>query len=39
MIPGKNAVAVERRENSGAIRLSVFEFEGYKVSKIIEYWE
>lgn len=39
MIPGKDAVAVEREENSGAIHLAVFEFDGGKVSRIIEYWE
>ncbi len=39
MIPGGNAVAVERRENGGAIHLSVFEFRGDKVSRIVEYWE
>ncbi|GAB5537489.1 MAG: hypothetical protein Rubg2KO_37380 [Rubricoccaceae bacterium] len=38
-IPGRNAVAVERRENGGAIHLSVFEFRGAKVSRIVEYWE
>lgn len=38
-IPGKDAIAVERRENTGAVHLSVFEFRGPKVKRIIEYWE
>lgn len=40
ILPGFGAAAVERLEvASGKIHLSVFEFEGNKVSKIIEYWE
>jgi hypothetical protein len=39
MIPGKNAVAVERRDHKGDVHLAVFEFEGAKVARIIEYWE
>lgn len=42
MIPGYNGIAVERQENwKGRIanHLAVFEFRGYKVSKIIEYWK
>ncbi len=40
MIPGLNAVAVERLEtDDGAKHLAVFEFEGSKVKKITEYWE
>jgi hypothetical protein len=39
MIPGTNAVAVERRENTGAVHLAVFEFRGALVSRIIEYWK
>ncbi|WP_250458724.1 hypothetical protein [Microbulbifer litoralis] len=40
ILPGSDAAAVERLEvASGNIHLSVFEFEGDKVSKIIEYWE
>ena len=38
-IAGRNAIAVERRERGGARHLTVFEFEGPDVSKIIEYWE
>ena len=39
MIPGRNAVAVERLEDSGNVHLAVFEFDGPKVSRITEYWE
>jgi hypothetical protein len=39
MIPGRNAVAVARLENTGAIHLAVFEFRGSRVSRIIEYWK
>lgn len=40
IIPGLNAAAVERLElNNGKIRLTVFEFKGEKVSKIVEYWK
>ena len=40
IIPGLNAAAVQRLEvESGNIHLAVFEFEGDKVSKIIEYWK
>ncbi|WP_444924905.1 hypothetical protein ACJJH9_08150 [Microbulbifer sp. DLAB2-AF] len=40
VLPGFGAAAVERLEvASGNIHLSVFEFEGNKISKIIEYWE
>lgn len=40
ILPGFGAAAVERLEvASGKIHLSVFEFEGNKVSRIIEYWE
>ncbi|MFC6633142.1 hypothetical protein [Microbulbifer taiwanensis] len=40
VLPGFGAAAVERLEvASGKTHLSVFEFEGNKVSKIIEYWE
>lgn len=40
ILPGLDAAAVERLEvDSGSIHLSVFEFEGNKVSKIIEYWK
>jgi hypothetical protein len=35
---GYNAVAVERESSGGAKHLSVFEFKGEKVSKIVEYW-
>lgn len=35
---GHNAVAVTRRQLNGDEHLSVFEFRGKKVSKIIEYW-
>ncbi|ESP94366.1 hypothetical protein [Pseudoalteromonas luteoviolacea] len=42
MIAGHNAISVERQEiYEGEIvkHLSVFEFKGHKVSKIIEYWK
>ncbi|MDK2597441.1 hypothetical protein [Pseudoalteromonas obscura] len=42
VIVGHNAVSVERQEIfEGEIvkHLSVFEFKGHKVSKIIEYWK
>ncbi|MCK7595622.1 nuclear transport factor 2 family protein [Pseudomarimonas salicorniae] len=40
MIVGLNAAAVERVESkSGKHHLSVFEFEGDKVSRITEYWK
>jgi len=35
---GLNAISVLRKQENGAIHLSVFEFRGDKVSKIIEYW-
>lgn len=38
-IAGRNAIAVERRERGGAIHLTVFEFAGTKVSRIVEYWK
>lgn len=39
-IPGHGAAAVERLEvKSGKIHLSVFEFKGDKVSRIVEYWK
>jgi hypothetical protein len=42
MIPGHNAVAVERQQTHEGVtanHLAVFEFRGDKVSKIIEYWK
>lgn len=42
LIPGLNAIAVERQEkHKGELKnhLAVFEFQGDKVSKIIEYWK
>lgn len=40
VMTGLNAAAVERLEvKSGKIHLSVFEFNGDKVSKIVEYWK
>lgn len=40
ILPGFGAAAVERLEvATGNIHLTVFEFEGSKVSKIIEYWK
>lgn len=38
-ILGDNAVAIQRLEDSGAMHLSVIEFDGEKVQKIIEYWK
>lgn len=35
---GLNAISVLRKQDDGEIHLSVFEFHGDKVSKIIEYW-
>ena len=35
---GLNAISVLRKQDDGEIHLSVFEFRGDKVSKIIEYW-
>lgn len=35
---GLNAISVLRKQDDGEIHLSVFEFRGSKVSKIIEYW-
>lgn len=40
VMTGLNAAAVERLEvESGKVHLSVFEFEGSKVSRITEYWK
>lgn len=40
ILPGLNAAAVQRLEvESGNIHLAVFEFEGDKVAKIVEYWK
>lgn len=40
VLPGLDAAAVQRLEsNSGNKHLAVFEFEGGKVSKIVEYWK
>lgn len=40
VIAGLNAAAVERLEvRSGKVHLSVFEFKGDKVSKVVEYWK
>ena len=42
MIVGHNAVSVERQQTYKGVtanHLAVFEFEGNKVSKIIEYWK
>lgn len=42
MIPGLNGIAVEREEihQGVALRhLTVFEFPGDQVSRIIEYWK
>jgi len=36
---GLNAVAVTRLQDDGVVHLSVFEFKGNKVSRIIEYWK
>jgi len=36
---GLNAVAISRLQRDGATHLSVFEFKGNKVSRIIEYWK
>lgn len=39
VLPGLNAAAVQRRElKSGKVHLTLFEFKGEKVSKVIEYW-
>jgi len=37
-ISGYNGIAVEREEIGGAKHLAVFEFNGDKVSRIVEYW-
>lgn len=40
VMAGLNAAAVKRLEvESGKVHLSVFEFEGPKLSRIIEYWK
>ena len=42
LIPGHNAIAVERQEKyQGELKshLAVFEFQGDKVSRIVEYWK
>jgi len=42
LIPGYNAIAVERQEivnGKAQNHLAVFEFDGDKVSRIIEYWK
>lgn len=40
IMTGLDAAAVERLEiNSGQVHLSIFEFRGDKVSKIVEYWQ
>lgn len=42
VIAGHNAVAIERQEVHQGVssnHLSVFEFDGSKVSRIIEYWK
>ena len=42
MIPGHNAISIERLQTDKGIvvsHLTVFEFEGKQVSKIIEYWK
>jgi len=40
VIPGLNAAAVQRREfPSGQLHLTVFEFKGGQVAKVIEYWQ
>lgn len=38
MMTGLNAIAVTRKQFDGEIHLSVFEFDGEKVKRIIEYW-
>ncbi|MCG7532560.1 hypothetical protein MHM98_14570 [Psychrobium sp. MM17-31] len=38
MMTGLNAIAVIRKQFDGEIHLSVFEFDGEKVKRIIEYW-
>ncbi|AKS41506.1 hypothetical protein [Wenzhouxiangella marina] len=40
VLPGLDAAAVQRLESSsGKKHLAVFEFEGGKVSRILEYWQ
>lgn len=40
VLPGLNAAAVQRREfPSGQLHLTVFEFKGGQVAKVIEYWQ
>ncbi len=40
VIAGLNAAAVERLEvASGKVHLSVFEFKGRRVARIVEYWK
>lgn len=38
-IAGDDAIAVERKEHTGATHLAVFEFKNGKVSRIVEYWK
>ncbi|MGB0835365.1 MAG: hypothetical protein ACPGR2_12660 [Psychrobium sp.] len=38
LMTGLNAIAVKRKQFDGKIHLSVFEFDGEKVKRIIEYW-